>query len=73
MQFMFVLAEKLHMTVKQLCDNCSSYEITQWTAYLKLKSAELEKERKREEQRAKVQGHHKQQQMFSIDDLPDQL
>jgi hypothetical protein len=68
------LAEKLHMTVTQLCANTSSYEITQWIAYFKIKSEAQERERKRNEASAKsgTGGTGGSPQKFSIFDIPEQ-
>ena len=58
------------MTVTQLCANTSSYEITQWIAYFKLKSEDQERERKRNEASANA-GTGRSQQKFSIFDIPE--
>ena len=59
------------MTVTQLCANTSSYEITQWIAYFKIKSEDQERERKRNESGAKA-GTGGSPQKFSIFDIPEQ-
>jgi hypothetical protein len=60
------------MTFSQLCANTSSYEITQWVAYFKIKSEEQERERKRNEASAKSgTGGTGPQQKFSIFDIPE--
>jgi hypothetical protein len=55
------------MTYTQLCANSSSYEITQWIAYFKIKAEEMERERKRDDARMKSGG----QRNFSIFDVPE--
>ena len=39
------------MTVQQLCDNLSSYELTEWAAFLKIEAEEIEKANKKAQKR----------------------
>jgi hypothetical protein len=57
------------MTVTQLCANTSSYEITQWIAYFKIKSENQERERKINASREKSGGQRSEN--FSIFDVPE--
>jgi hypothetical protein len=54
------------MTVQQLGQNLTSYEITQWSAYVKIKQREMDKEQKRSEVK-----NRPPQETFSIFDLPE--
>ena len=58
------------MTFTQLCENSSSYEITHWIAYFKIKSEDQQREQKREEAKSRSSGEP--QKKFSIFDIPEQ-
>jgi len=66
---LFILAKQLNMTVQMLLENTSSYELTEWFAYLKYEMEEREKQRKEQEARAKT-GESPPN--FSIFDIPEQ-
>ena len=56
-----------------LLENTSSYELTEWFAYLKYEMEEREKQRKEQEARAKTGGGSTANSSFSIHDLDDQF
>jgi len=53
-RFYFRLARDLSMTVQQMLNNISSYEITEWIAYYILEAADQEAANKRAEMRGKM-------------------
>jgi len=53
-RFYFRLARDLSMTVQQMLNNISSYEITEWIAYYILEAEDQEAANKRAEMRGKM-------------------
>jgi len=53
-RFYFRLARDLSMTVQQMLESISSYEITEWIAYYILEAEDQEAANKRAEMRGKM-------------------
>lgn len=64
------------MTVGQLMANVSSYELSQWHAYYGIKEKENLKKQKQadaeQEARSRGTGDYSEE-MFTVDDLPDEV
>lgn len=63
------------MTFRQLCENTSSYELTQWMAFYKIKTERQEAEEKRLKAEQKAGSHTttSDTQKFSFDNFEERL